>query len=148
MALQNNAINFVVYKHHFRQTLLFRQLIEIHEGSLSISSVLGEGTTITLLIPIFISDEKKMIEERRSDVLARAITSLEEATPISLESVTHTIGGVIGFYGFEDEGRQIIEYSRSLKNRVASDQEFQSEQERLLKLLQAASKRIDGEDDE
>ncbi len=127
---------------------IVRQLIEIHEGSLSISSVLGEGTTITLLIPIFISDEKKMIEERRSDVLARAITSLEEATPISLESVTHTIGGVIGFYGFEDEGRQIIEYSRSLKDRVASDQEFQSEQERLLKLLQAASKRIDGEDDE
>ena len=127
---------------------IVRQLIEIHEGSLSISSVLGEGTTITLLIPIFISDEKKMIEGRRSDVLARAITSLEEATPNSLEPVTHSVGGVIGFYGFEDEGRQIIEYSRSLKNRVASEQEFQSEKERLLKLLQAASKRIDGTDDE
>ena len=127
---------------------IVRQLIEIHEGSLSISSVLGEGTAITLLIPIFISDEKKMIEERRSDVLARAITSLEEATPISLKSVTHTVGGAIGFYGFEDEGRQIIEYSRSLKDRVASDQEFQSEQDGLLKLLQAASKRIDGKDDE
>ena len=127
---------------------IVRQLIEIHGGSLSISSELGEGTTITLSIPIFISDEKKMIEERRGDVLARAITSLEEATPISLESVTHTVGGAIGFYGFEDEGRQIIECSRSLKDRVVSDQEFQSEQERLLKLLQAASKRIDGEDDE
>lgn len=127
---------------------IVRQLIELHHGTLSISSVLGEGTTITLLIPLFLDDEAKIIRQRRGDVLARSIASLEEASSITAEAVTHTIGGVIGFYGFEREGREILNYSRSLNGKTISREDFAIEQKRLLDLLRAASQRVSGEVDE
>lgn len=127
---------------------IVRQLIELHHGTLSISSVLGEGTTITLLVPLFLDDDGKIIRQRRGDVLARSLASLEEASSITAEAVTHTIGGVIGFYGFEREGREILNYSRSLNGKTISEEEFAIEQKRLLSLLQAASIRISGEVDE
>jgi len=127
---------------------IVRQLIELHHGTFSIASVLGEGTTITLLIPLFLADEAILILERRGEVLDRSIASLEEANPLTAEAITHTIGGVIGFYGFESEGSEILKYSRSLVGKNVSDSEFLIEQERLLSLLRAASKRISGEVDE
>jgi signal transduction histidine kinase len=127
---------------------IVRQLMELHHGTLSISSVLGEGTTITLLIPLFLADEMKVIRERRDGVLNRSIASLEEATPHTVEVITHTIGGVIGFYGFEYEGSEILTYSRSLKGTQPSEDIFLKEQERLLSLLRIALKRISGESDE
>jgi hypothetical protein len=122
--------------------------MELHHGTLSISSVLGEGTTITLLIPLFLADEMKVIRERREGVLNRSIASLQEANPQTVEAITHTIGGVIGFYGFEYEGSEILTYSRSLKGTQPSEDIFLKEQERLLSLLRVASKRISGESDE
>lgn len=127
---------------------IVRQLIELHHGTLSIASRLGEGTVITLLIPLFLADESKLILERRGDVLARSIASLEEASPHTAESVTHTIGGVLGFYGFESEGSEILKYSRSLIGKEITATEFELEQERFLALLRVASKRISGEVDE
>ena len=127
---------------------IVRQLTELHHGTLSIVSRLGEGTTVTLLIPLFVEDEMKLIHSRRGEVLARSIASLEEATIPTAEAITHTIGGVIGFYGFEEEGREILKYSRFIKDNMVSKDSFQREQERLLALLRAASKRIDGEHSE
>jgi hypothetical protein len=100
------------------------------------------------LIPLFTADEAKIIRERRGDVLSRSSSSLEEANPHTAEAITHTIGGVIGFYGFEDEGREILKYSRSIAGKEVLQSEFAIEQERLLSLLRAASKRINGEVDE
>lgn len=127
---------------------IVRQLIELHHGTLSIASKLGEGTVITLLIPLFLADEMKLILDRRGDVLARSIASLEEASPATAEAITHTIGGVLGFYGFENEGSEILKYSRSLIGREITENEFVLEQERFLSLLRAASKRISGKSDE
>jgi signal transduction histidine kinase len=127
---------------------IVRQLVELHHGTLSIESVLGEGTTITLLIPLFLTVEAKLIRERRGEVLGRSISSLEGATPLTIEAITHTIGGVIGFYGFENEGVEILQYSRSIAGREVSRNEFADEQQRLLTLLRDVSRRISGEDNE
>lgn len=125
-----------------------QQIIDLHHGKLSISSSLGGGTTITLLIPLFLTDEEKMIRDRRGDVLARSISSLEEAKVDSAEAVTHAIGGTIGFYGFESEGREIVEYSRTIAGKVISENDFMQAKSRLLSLLKEAQENITGEVDE
>lgn len=124
-----------------------QQIIDLHHGKLSITSILGEGTTITLLIPLYLTEEERMIQDRRGEVVARAIASLEEANADSAESVTHAIGGTIGFYGFESEGRLIIEYSRSITGVIPSASDFESDKTRLLALLKEAQANVSGEVD-
>lgn len=123
---------------------IVQQIIDLHGGKLDISSSLGKGTTITLLIPLFLSDEGKMIQDRRGDVIARAIASLEDATAINAEGVTHAIGGTIGFYGFEEEGRQIVDYSRSLAGKDISEVDFERDKAGLLSLLIEAQENMSG----
>ncbi len=125
---------------------IVRQLLELHDGNLTITSTLGKGTTITLLIPLFLTSEAKLIQDRRGDVMLRSIASLAEATPTTAQAVTHTIGGVIGFYGFENEGRQILDYSRSISEEPTVE-EFKEDKERLLQMLKDASEEIGGEID-
>jgi signal transduction histidine kinase len=126
---------------------IVRQLLELHDGNLKITSTLGKGTTITLLIPLFLTSEEKIIQDRRGDVILRSITSLAEATPATMQAVTHTIGGVIGFYGFENEGRQILDYSRSISEEP-TEKEFNENKERILQMLKDTSDEIGGEKDE
>lgn len=125
-----------------------QQIIDLHHGNLSISSALGEGTTITLLIPLYLTEEERMIRDRRGDVIVRAITSLEEASADTAEAVTHAIGGTIGFYGFESEGREIIEYSRSITGLMPSENVFKEDKARLLSLLKEAQGNLTGGADE
>jgi hypothetical protein len=54
---------------------------------------------------------------------------------------------VIGFYGFENEGRQILDYSRSISEEP-TEKEFKEDKERLLQMLKDASEEIGGERDE
>lgn len=127
---------------------IVQQIMDLHDGTLSISSSLGGGTTITLLIPLFRSAEDKMIHDRRGDVIARSIASLEDATANNAEGVTHAIGGTIGFYGFENEGREVINYSRSLAGKAISAVDFERDKARLLSLLREAQENVTGDDNE
>lgn len=127
---------------------IVQQIIDLHDGKLSISSSLGGGTTITLLIPLFLSDEGKMIQDRRGDVIARAIASLEDASAINAEGVTHAIGGTIGFYGFEEEGRKIVDYSRSLAGKDISEVDFERDKAGLLSILIEAQENMSGGNNE
>jgi hypothetical protein len=86
-----------------------------------------------------------MIQDRRGAVLDRAIAALHGATPTSIKEVTHDIGGAIGFYGFEKEGKEILDYSRALSETPSVEKSIEVERERLLKLLKSARERVGGE---
>jgi hypothetical protein len=81
--------------------------------------------------------------DRRNDVLARAISSLEKSTPETIKAISHEVGGAIGFYGFEEIGSQILSYSRSLTEEVALH-EFTADKARLLRLMNDELERISG----
>lgn len=127
---------------------IVQQVVTRHEGKVSVSSVLGKGTTFTVEIPLFLTSEEKMILGRRNDVLARAITSLEKSTPETLKSVTHEIGGALGFYQFEELGHELLEVSRSLEDSEISLVDF-AEQKRvlLIKMRNQLEKAKDGSDE-
>lgn len=117
---------------------IVQQVVSGHLGKIHLQSELGEGTTFFIELPLFLSPEEKMIAERRSDVLARAIASLESATPETIKDVTHEVGGAIGFYGFEEQGRELLKYSRFL-DPSTSLMQFSADKDRLLQLLRESS---------
>ncbi len=124
---------------------IVKQILTLHGGTMSIASTLGEGTAITLLIPLYLSNDEKLIRERSGGVLARAIESLENATIATAQAVTHTIGGAIGLYGFEDVGRELLDYSKALSKNPPSDEDFAFEKARLLTLLKNSARELGGE---
>ena len=119
-----------------------QQVVKRHEGLIHVSSVLGEGTNFSVEIPLYQSSEEKMILERRGEVLKRAIASLENATPSTIKHVTHGIGGAIGFYRFEDLGREILEFSRSLPAEEMPLLDFAEQKMRLLELMRNQLEKI------
>jgi signal transduction histidine kinase len=103
---------------------IVQQVVKRHHGSVEVSSVVGVGTTFTVNLPIHVSSEEKMILDRRSDVLSRAIARLTNSTKEDFKEVTHDIGGALGFYYFESLGSLILENSRSILPHELSDLEF------------------------
>lgn len=93
---------------------IVRQIVHIHGGAVQIESVEGEGTTITVILPKHLSSAEELVRNRRHAVLVRTITELEESSQQDLPQLTHTLGGLIGFYTFEDESKVILDFSRWL----------------------------------
>lgn len=127
---------------------IVQQVVTRHKGLIHVTSQVGQGTTFTVDIPLYLTSDEKMIFERRADVLGRAITSLENATPETIKAITHEIGGAIGFYLFEALGKELLNYSRSLHDAEAPLHEFTSDKERLLTLMRDEFEKITGGEDE
>jgi signal transduction histidine kinase len=137
----NNAVS-----DHFQGTGLglsiVSQVLERHEGSISLSSVEGEGTTFNVDIPRQLTSEDKLIRVRRGEVLDRAIAAIEASTPSTLCAVTHEMGGALGFYGYIGPGKELIEYSRTLSvSEILGDEEFEASRRRYLELLKSERER-------
>jgi signal transduction histidine kinase len=133
----NNAVS-----DHFQGTGLglsiVSQVLERHNGSISLSSIEGEGTTFYVDIPRQLTSEEKLIRERRGDVLNRAIAALEASTPSTLRAITHEIGGSLGFYGYISAGKELIEYSRTLsEDEILGEEDFEESRKRYLHLLKS-----------
>jgi signal transduction histidine kinase len=122
---------------------IVQQVVTRHGGIVHVASEVGIGTTFTVEIPLFLTAEERIILDRRNDVLARAISSLEKSTPETIKAISHEVGGAIGFYGFEEIGSQILSYSRSLTEEVALH-EFTADKARLLRLMNDELERISG----
>lgn len=135
---------------HFQGTGLglsiVSQVIERHGGSIKVESIEGSGTTFTLEIPISLTEEERMILDRRRDVLLRAITSLEGATPETIQAIAHEIGGALGFYGFARVGTSLIDYSRTLSSESSpSTEQFLNSHDLYLNELRGELADIEGE---
>ena len=87
-----------------------------------------------------------MILDRRRDVLLRAITSLEGATPKSIQAIAHEIGGALGFYGFVRVGTNLTDYSRTLSGESnPSTEQFLISRDLYLNELRGELADIEGE---
>ncbi len=127
---------------------IVQQVVNRHNGFIHVTSEIGKGTTFIIEIPEYLSSEEKLIQARQGDVLARAIAAIEKSTPENIKAVTHEMGGAIGFYGFEEEGREIVEYSRSLDANPVSLNQFPADKTRILEILFVAANRIKSEHNE
>jgi signal transduction histidine kinase len=97
---------------------IVEQIVQYHGGNVRVESVEGEGTTIILEFPKYLSQAEKMVMDRRFGVLSRAIATLEGSSKRDLHRVTHEIGGSIGFYTFEEESRLILDFSNWLNSGI------------------------------
>jgi len=127
---------------------IVQQVVNRHNGLIHVTSDIGKGTTFIIEIPAYISNEDQIIQARRGDVLARAISAIEKSTPENIKAVTHEMGGAIGFYGFEEEGREIVEYSRSLDVNPVPLNQFPADKTRILEILYSAANRMKSEHNE
>ena len=134
---------------HFQGTGLglsiVSEVLERHGGSIEVASTQGDGTTFTIYIPLFLTSEEKMIQERRGDVLARAITALDRATPATMGAVTHEIGGALGFYGFENFGNDLLQFSRThTAENLFTDEDLEISRMDFLVALRAEEEKLRG----
>jgi signal transduction histidine kinase len=127
---------------------IVQQVVNRHNGLIHVTSEIGSGTTFIIEIPAYLSSEEKVIQARQGDVLARAIGTIEKSTPENIKAVTHEMGGAIGFYGFENEGRELVEYSRSLDANPVPLNQFPADKTRILEILYSAANRIKSEHSE
>lgn len=112
------------------------QIVHVHGGAVEIESVEGEGTTITVILPKHLSSAEELVRNRRHAVLVRTITELEESSQQDLPRLTHTLGGLIGFYTFEDESKVILGFSNWLDSGNFIDPiEIEVERNAILTLL-------------
>lgn len=126
---------------------IVQQVVAKHGGQVNLTSKVGEGSTFTVEIPLYLSADEKLIFNRRKEVLARSIERIEKATPENLKEITHDIGGAIGFYGFEELGSEILTLSRSIEDDF-SLQQFTSEKSRILNMMNGELERARGGRDE
>jgi hypothetical protein len=117
------------------------QVLELHGGQLVAESTLGDGSTFTFTLPLAPSAEELLIAERRADVLTRSMARLRAATESNLKDLTHEIGGAIGFYGYEELGRKILDYSRALPKRDSYREDLTSAS--YIALLQSAAESLE-----
>ncbi len=127
---------------------IVQQVVKRHHGSINIQSTVGEGSTFTVQIPLYMSPEERFIYGRRGEVLARAITQLEASTPKDFKAVTHDIGGAIGLYHFEELGQEILKVSRSYLVGESPVSMFTSDKTRLLELMRIEEAKIGGKSNE
>ena len=115
---------------------IVEQIVQNHGGNIRVESVEGEGTTVILEFPLYLSQAEKLVIDRRYGVLARAITSLETSSKQDLYHVTHDVGGSIGFYTFEDESRLILDFSQWLNSGIVLNPiEVESRRQSILTIL-------------
>ena len=94
---------------------IVKKTMDLHRGFVTVSSVEGVGSLFTLTFPGIKTDVENMVEARRLEVLTRAIVQLESATPETLSTVAHAMGGSISFYTFEAAGAELEEFSQALQ---------------------------------
>lgn len=125
---------------------IVRKIVEIHSGEIVVESVVGEGTTMNVKLPVGISAVDKLISENRLGVLQRAITSISDASGEELMGKCHEIGGSLGFYTFLQEGSEVLTFSRWLSANPNADQlTTEVKKEEILTMLGDSLFRIDNE---
>jgi hypothetical protein len=123
-----------------------QKIVLLHGGQILVTSELGQGTTFEVHFPEAVSATDTLISSRRHSVLLRSISRIGNSTSIDFESITHEVGGAIGFYTFIDEGKRILEISRNLDSPNLSEAKYKSFRQEVLSLLETAQDRIENEE--
>lgn len=122
---------------------IVKKTMELHAGEVSVISEEGKGSVFTLLFPAVKSEVEKMVESRRQEVLAKAISALEGASKENLAAVCHSMGGAISFYTFEDEGAELEDFSVVLQSgKKLSDSQIELKRIHLINYLKLRQKEL------
>lgn len=115
------------------------RIIELHDGSISVESTEGIGSTFTLELPAHITELQKMINERKSGVLERAISAIETSAYSDLEKTCHEMIGALGFYELGALSDEIALFSLWFKTQDGVDtSEVDSRRVELLSVLKSS----------
>lgn len=112
------------------------RIVTLHQGEITVDSVVGRGTTFRVDLPVGVSPVQQMVMENREGVLTRSILAIENARTAELVEVAHEAGGAVGFYTFVNESEQILDFSRWLTaNPMATESIIQDRKRALLENL-------------
>ena len=100
---------------------IVERIVQMHQGNVSVHSVVGEGTSMIVEMPFVISPLEELVMGKREAVLERAILAISEGSVEQLMDITHDVGGAIGFYTFEEESEKLIQLSRWLEKNPQAD---------------------------
>ena len=82
---------------------------------------------------------RAFLEQRRGEVLARAIATLETCERGALAGEAHRLAGTLGVYGFADASDALRQLQRSVESPEASDDTVSHERARTLELLRGSA---------
>ena len=103
---------------------IVKRIVDLHQGEVFADSVEGEGTTMIVELPFAISSLEELVIGKRQEVLERAIKQISEGTVEELMSITHDVGGAIGFYTYVNESQNLISLSNWLKKNPGADKKL------------------------
>ena len=123
---------------------IVKKIVEQHRGRISIESEINRGTTVHLELPVFVSGTEQLVQQRRLPVLEKAIESVTKAPLDQLRAVAHEMGGALGFYTFESEGAELIEFAHwlTVSPDLTQDEIF-SKRDRILVSLRTSLLKIE-----
>lgn len=100
---------------------IVERIVQMHQGNVSVHSVVGEGTSMIVEMPFVISPLEELVMGKREAVLERAILAISKGSVEQLMDITHDVGGAIGFYTYEEESEKLIQFSRWLEKNPQAD---------------------------
>ena len=103
---------------------IVKRIVDLHQGEVSADSVEGKGTTMIVELPFAISSLEELVIGKRQEVLERAIKEISEGSVEELMSITHDVGGAIGFYTYVNESQKLISLSNWLKKNPDADKKL------------------------
>ncbi len=118
------------------------KIVEIHNGTISVSSEENIGSTFRVEIPAYLSPLDQKILDKRIDVLQRAIAAIRDVELSGLKDTCHEIGGALGIYGLDELGSKVLELSRELAAGACEESKVAAQRVSLLEMLDKTYQRL------
>ena len=113
------------------------RILELHNGSISVESVVNEGSTFTVEFPRYLSEVDRLISTNKVNVLHKAINALKASTHDELIPTSHQMGGAVAFYNLEKESNLILEFHDWLETASSADfGQVHDKKETLINILE------------
>ncbi len=82
-----------------------RKIIELHDGTINVTSKEGVGTTFIVDLPIGEISPDSAVNQLQNQILQRAILAVESVDIEHLDSILHEISWALGIYDLNDESQ-------------------------------------------
>ena len=94
---------------------IVERIMKLHQGEILVESTEGSGTTITLILPRYLTAAEELVANNRMEVLRRAIDELSATDVTLLDQCAHNLGGSLSFYEFPIESKYLLDLSEKFR---------------------------------